>query len=112
VNIAPYLIPALSVVVAFAAFYFATRAARATASGAVHAVDAEAYTRASAIYEDTITNLRTDILGLRSDISAARAEIRDLRQSNEAMALEIRKMNATIRNGGSGPFPKQGKEEE
>ena len=79
-NVTNYLVPAISVIVAAAAFYFATRAAKGQSTAAIHAVDADAYTRASSIYEDTITNLRADITGLREDLSAARSEIRSLNE--------------------------------
>lgn len=100
-NWADYFIPIASVIVAFAAFYFSTRAAKATATAGVHAVDAEAYTRASGIYEDTITNLRTDIAALRDELTGARTEIRELRDSNNQMALELRRLRNAI-NGGQG----------
>jgi chromosome segregation ATPase len=96
VSWAPYLIPLVSAIVAFAAFYFATQASRSTAASGVHAVDAEAYTRASAIYEDTITNLRADIAALRVELTAARAEIRELRQSNNRMLVELRRLGKQI----------------
>jgi septal ring factor EnvC (AmiA/AmiB activator) len=95
------LVTVVSVVVAAAAFYLSSRAARATATAGIHAVDAEAYTRASAIYEDTITTLRADIRDLRTDLAAARAEIRDLRASNDTMSGELAKLRRAI-NGGKG----------
>jgi predicted nucleic acid-binding Zn-ribbon protein len=95
------LVTIISVIVAAAAFYLSTRAARTTATAGIHAVDAEAYTRASAIYEDTINNLRADITGLRTELAAARAEIRDLRDSNDTMSGELAKLRQAI-NGGKG----------
>lgn len=76
---APLLIPLLAVTVASAAFWFSTRAARATAAAGIHAVDASAYTRASSIYESTISSLRADITDLRAELIASRTEIRELR---------------------------------
>jgi hypothetical protein len=94
------LLTVISVIVAAAAFYLSTRAGRATAAAGIHAVDAEAYTRASAIYEDTISTLRADITGLRADLAAARAEIRDLRASNDRMTVELRRLGQSIDDNG------------
>jgi predicted nucleic acid-binding Zn-ribbon protein len=99
VNWVQYLIPFASVIVAASAFLFSTRAARMNSVAGIHAVDAEAYTRASGIYEDTIKNLRDDIAGLREELSGARAEIRDLRESNNEMTRELISLRRTI-NGG------------
>jgi len=74
----PYVIPAISALIAFAAFYFSTRAVRTQAASGIHAVDALAYERASGIYEDTIKSLRADIASLRDELAAARAEIKIL----------------------------------
>lgn len=99
---APFVIPAISVIIAFSAFLFSTRAAHASAAASVHAVDAEAYTRASAIYEDTIASLRTDITSLRADLAGARIEIRELRASNDRMTAELRRLGHTINGTDAG----------
>ncbi len=101
-NIAGILVGIVSVVVVAAAFFLSTQSAKATAKAGIHAVDAEAYKRASEIYEDTITSLRSDISHLREDIGNARSEIRLLRDSNDKMARELRRLGKTIENN-TGP---------
>ncbi len=102
-NATQVIVSVVSVVVAAAAFYFATQSSRATAKAGVHAVDAEAYKRASEIYEDTIKNLREDIANLREDISGARVEIRLLRDSNNRMTNELRRLGKTIEDNNTPP---------
>ena len=92
---APVLVGMCAAIVSIAAFWLAAQAARAQAYAGVHAVDAEAYTRAAAIYEDTIANLRTDITSLRVDLADCRTEIRDLRVANEVLTAEIRVMRGS-----------------
>ncbi len=95
------LIGIISVIVALSAFYFSAQSARATARAGIHAVDADAYKRASEIYENTISNLRSDITSLREDIGLCRAEIRLLRSSNDRMSTELRRLGKTIEDNHS-----------
>lgn len=90
---APYIIPVVAAIVAFASFYFATKSTRAQAAAGAHAVDAEAYTRAASIYEDTINSLRTDITNLRTDLAVARNEIRTLNGEIMNLRHSIEKRN-------------------
>ena len=55
------LISIISVIVAVASFYLSTRASRAQSKAGMYSVDAEAYTRASGIYEETIATFRAEI---------------------------------------------------
>ena len=73
------LIGTVSVSVAGAAFFAATRATRSQARSADHAVDAGAFARATDIYESTIAALRAEVARLTEEVQGARTELRDVR---------------------------------
>ena len=79
------LVGVVSAITAAGSFWFATRAARATARSSAYAVDAGAYKRATGIYESSITSLRRDL-------STCRTEARDLR----AQLIEAENQSARL----------------
>lgn len=86
------LIAVLAAAIAAATFYGANRATRSKAASDNRAVDAAAYSRATDIYESTITALRDEIGRLTTEVQAARIEIHDVRTK----LGELRSTNARL----------------
>ena len=96
------LIAVIAAAIAAATFYGANRATRSKAASDNRAVDAAAYSRATDIYESTITALRDEIGRLTTEIQAARTEIHDvraaltqIRRTNDRLVAELTHQRAT-----------------
>ena len=97
------IIGVLGLIVAIATIWLSGHAARTQAGAAVKGVDAAAYDRARELYESAIDNLQEEtrrleaqVASLRAEVAAVhdqagllQAEIRKLRQSNDALRREL-----------------------
>jgi 5-bromo-4-chloroindolyl phosphate hydrolysis protein len=88
-----------SILIAFVAvftFVISLKANRAQALSAATAVDAAAYARAKDIYEAALNTMRIELEAVRADLREARADIRGLRESNDALRLELVKVRSQL----------------
>lgn len=109
---------ALPFITAFAAFQLSTKSHKVQAESAAKAVDAEAFSRAKAIYEGAIGQLKAELAATRAELAEARAELAKVRDCPELLDRagteisglktevgwlreQLRRMRYT--NGGMGP---------
>ncbi|HEY5959976.1 MAG TPA: hypothetical protein VIV60_25660 [Polyangiaceae bacterium] len=68
-----------SVIIAFVAYLFSTRAQKLTAQTGQAGIDAAAYDRARVLYESAITQSRAEVADLREEIGRLKAELNEVR---------------------------------
>lgn len=93
------LLGVLALMIGVGSFVGASRAAKVQAVGMKASVEANAYQRATDIYEGAIDSLKDQVTRLREEIAALSLEVETLRRSNHAMAdqvTELREANLRL----------------
>ena len=86
----------VTAVVAGAAFYLTTRAARTQSQAAIRGVDAGAFDRARQIYEGALDTLREELVACRAELATARSDLTSARNEIAGLRTDIAALKTEI----------------
>lgn len=89
------LLGVLALMIGVGSFVASSRAAKVQAVTVKSGVEAEAYNRATAIYEGAIHSMEAQIGRFREEVALLNTEVEKLRASNLRLSTEVTELQAT-----------------